>query len=284
MNDDGGTTDSAAQPDLMPPLVADPLFVDAVDEAIIGEPFADSQGAQPGREIVAPATSPTSIPLTTSAARPPLPDDPHDIEDVVQETPLFLAAPELETELQALALARRVLTNLCIDRYRARKRRPSVINIDQGVVEELFANDEPVDPVIQAEDAAVVRQALALLSPASRCIGQREVEEKPLKVISSELGVASRSRSHLLFRARRALRRLLVGARLTRRPARAADGQGCVAAPRRALAATSGTLLLILLVVALWPPVLVTAGTHRRCRMRRHRSSAAGRHRSASQE
>jgi hypothetical protein len=52
--------------------------------------------------------------------------DPRDADEVVQEAflRLFLALPELETELQALAYCRRTITNLCIDRYRADARAP----------------------------------------------------------------------------------------------------------------------------------------------------------------
>jgi RNA polymerase sigma-70 factor (ECF subfamily) len=248
-------------------MAADPLFADAVDEAIGGDPLADSPEARPERPI-APGDFPSFYVRHRSAldlhARRFL-DDPHEVEDVVQETflKLFLAVPEIETELQALAFSRRVMTNLCIDRYRARKRRPAVINLDQGTAEEVLAEDEPADPVIQAEDAAVVRQALGLLTPLHRAaLVKREVEEKPLPVIAEELGIPEDSVKHLLFRARRALRRLLVGTTvdpdvplesMTLREALAA-------APRRVLTAT-GALLVILLVVATGAVVRGTAST-----------------------
>jgi RNA polymerase sigma-70 factor (ECF subfamily) len=248
-------------------MAADPLFADAVDEAIGGDPLADSPDARPERPIT-PGDFPAFYVRHRSAldlhARRFL-DDAHEIEDVVQETflKLFLAVPEIETELQALAFSRRVMTNLCIDRYRARKRRPAVINLDQGTVEETLADDEPADPVIQAEDAAVVRQALGLLTPLHRAaLVKREVEEKPLQVIAAELGVPEESVKHLLFRARRALRRLLVGTAvdpdvplesMTLREALAA-------APRRVLTAT-GALLVILLVIATGAIVRGSAST-----------------------
>ncbi|MGN6474660.1 MAG: RNA polymerase sigma factor, partial [Mycobacteriales bacterium] len=140
--------------------------------------------------------------------------DPHDIDDVVQETflKLFLAMPEVETEAQALSFARRVLTNLCIDRYRAAQRRPATVDLDLGSADHLLAEDEPTDPVVQAEDAAIIREALARLSPLHRdALIKREIEEKPLPVIAAELGIPEESVKHLLFRARRMLRRLLVG-------------------------------------------------------------------------
>ncbi|MCW2542512.1 MAG: polymerase subunit sigma-24 [Frankiales bacterium] len=139
--------------------------------------------------------------------------DRRDIEEVVQEgfLKLFLALPELETELQALAYARRTITNLCIDRYRAEQRRPRLIDLETLSVEPAADEDE-LDPIIQAENAAIVREALALLSPLHRqALIKREIEEKPLPQIAEELDIPVEQVKHVLHRARRSLRRLLVG-------------------------------------------------------------------------
>ena len=139
--------------------------------------------------------------------------DRRDIEEVVQEgfLKLFLALPELETELQALAYARRTITNLCIDRYRAEQRRPRLIDLETLSVEPAADEDE-LDPIIQAENAAIVREALAMLSPLHReALIKREIEEKPLPQIAEELDIPVEQVKHVLHRARRSLRRLLVG-------------------------------------------------------------------------
>jgi RNA polymerase sigma factor (sigma-70 family) len=139
--------------------------------------------------------------------------DRRDIEEVVQEgfLKLFLALPELETELQALAYARRTITNLCIDRYRAEQRRPRLIDLETLSVEPATDEDE-LDPIIQAENAAIVREALAMLSPLHReALIKREIEEKPLPQIAEELDIPVEQVKHVLHRARRSLRRLLVG-------------------------------------------------------------------------
>lgn len=139
--------------------------------------------------------------------------DRRDIEEVVQEgfLKLFLALPELETELQALAYARRTITNLCIDRYRADQRRPRLIDLESLSVEPATDEDEN-DPLVQAENAAIVREALAMLSPLHReALIKREIEEKPLAVIAEELEIPVEQVKHVLHRARRSLRRLLVG-------------------------------------------------------------------------
>jgi RNA polymerase sigma factor (sigma-70 family) len=139
--------------------------------------------------------------------------DQRDIDEVVQEgfLKLFLAMPELETELQALAYARRTITNLCIDRYRADQRRPRLVDLESVRADDL-AEDDELDPVVAAEDAAIVREALALLSPLHReALIKREVEEKSLPQIAVELDLPVEQVKHVLHRARRSLRRLLVG-------------------------------------------------------------------------
>lgn len=140
--------------------------------------------------------------------------DARDADEVVQEAflRLFLALPELDTELQALAYCRRTITNLCIDRFRAQARRPSLVDLEACGD---LAEDDPGDPVVRAEDAAMVREALSLLSPLHRAaLVKREIEEKPLPVIAQELDIPEESVKHVLFRARRALRRILVGTSL----------------------------------------------------------------------
>jgi RNA polymerase sigma-70 factor (ECF subfamily) len=175
--------------------------------------------------------------------------DQRDADEVVQEAflRLFLALPELETELQAIAYCRRTITNLCIDRYRAQARRPRLVDLDSGGVGEL-ADVEHGDPVVQAEDAALVRTALSMLSPLHRdALVKREVEEKPLPVIAEELAIPEDSVKHLLFRARRALRKLLAGTSLAP-GVDAEDGRSLVSAAR---AGSRGGLAALVLLVLL---------------------------------
>ncbi|MCU1621903.1 MAG: polymerase subunit sigma-24 [Frankiales bacterium] len=180
--------------------------------------------------------------------------DKRDIDEVVQEgfLKLFLAMPELETELQALAYARRTITNLCIDRYRADQRRPRLVDLESVRVDDL-AEDDELDPVVAAEDAAIVREALALLSPLHReALIKREVEEKSLPQIAVELDLPVEQVKHVLHRARRSLRRLLVGTYVE--PGVDLDLASVLAANRaRAAAAakpTGAAVIAILLVLA----------------------------------
>jgi RNA polymerase sigma factor (sigma-70 family) len=196
----------------LPAVEVDPLFVRAVEDAMSGPEIPlDS----PDRTVGADPHDFAGLYIRhrssfASHARRFL-RDPRDVDEVVQEAflRLFLALPELSTELQALAYCRRTVTNLCIDRYRADKRRPRLVNIE-SVSQNDFAEAELDDPVVQAEDAAFVREALSLLTPLHRdALVKREIEEKSIPVIAEELGVPEDSVKHLLHRARRALRRHL---------------------------------------------------------------------------
>lgn len=137
-------------------------------------------------------------------------NDQRDVEEVVQETflKLFLALPELESESSVVAWSRRTATNLCIDRYRADKRRPTMADLE--VLPEEYGAECDEDYLVLAEDAAIVRDALADLPPLyRRALIAREIEELPLDVIAAQLDVEPAQMKHLLHRARRAMRRAL---------------------------------------------------------------------------
>lgn len=140
---------------------------------------------------------------------------PQEIEDLVQETllRLYVSAVDLESDVHALAFARRVLENICIDRFRAAGRRPAVVSLEGSLADQLPDDEgEAQETVLRAEDASVVREAMAQLSPEHRAaLIKREIEEKPIPVIAAELGIPADSVKHLVFRARRSLRRQLVG-------------------------------------------------------------------------
>ncbi|MCW2709310.1 MAG: polymerase subunit sigma-24 [Frankiales bacterium] len=193
--------------------------------------------------------------------------DQRDIDEVVQEgfLKLFLAMPELETELQALSYARRTITNLCIDRYRADQRRPRLVDLETAPAD-VFVEDEEIDPVVAAEDAAIVREALAQLSPLHReALLKREVEEKPLPQIAAELDIPVEQVKHVLHRARGALRRLLVGTHV--QPGVDLDFAIVLAANKhraKAAAKPTGAAVVAVLLVLAGVVGLRSSGSHAR--------------------
>ncbi|MCW2615823.1 MAG: polymerase subunit sigma-24 [Frankiales bacterium] len=173
--------------------------------------------------------------------------DQRDADEVVQEAflRLFLALPELDTELQALAYCRPTITNLCIDRFRAQARRPYLVDLDSVPVD-VLVDDDPGDPVVRAEDAALVRAALSMLSPLHRAaLVKREIEEKPLPVIAAELDIPEESVKHLLFRARRALRKILAESSL------APGGDGQLSAALAKAVSRGGMAVVAVLLAAI---------------------------------
>src|SRR4051812_37807449 len=232
----------------LPPVDVDPVFVDAVEDALSGPPVPTSD-FDPDRPMGADPHDFAGLYIRhrssfAAHARRFL-RDPRDVDEVVQEAflRLFLALPELGTELQALAYCRRTVTNLCIDRYRADKRRPRLVNIEALPAND-FADEELDDPVVQAEDAAFIREALALLTPLHRdALVKREIEEKTLPVIAQELGVPEESVKHLLHRARRALRRHLAKTHLA--PGADLDGVSTMSLLAKSAASGGGRLGVI---------------------------------------
>ncbi|MCW2572054.1 MAG: polymerase subunit sigma-24 [Frankiales bacterium] len=251
----------------LPAVEVDPSFVAAVEDAMSGL-VADVGG--PNRTLGADPHDFAGLYIRHRSsfamhARRFLRDS-RDVDEVVQEAflRLFLALPELSTELQALAYCRRTVTNLCIDRYRADKRRPRLVNIE-SVPQNDFAETEHDDPVVQAEDAAFVREALSLLTPLHRdALVKREIEEKSIPVIALELGVPEESVKHLLHRARRALRRHLAKTHLA--PGANLDDVSTLALLARSAAAGGGragvaVLFLIVCIVGVKPDLPATALT-----------------------
>jgi len=136
-------------------------------------------------------------------------------EEITQDALIkfMLAAPELESKEHAIAYLHRTIENLCIDYFRAEGRRPNLVVIDdaQAEVEATWQdNGDHAGAISAAEDAAIIRQALALLSPAERAaLVMWEMEGRSTAEIAAELGIKESSVRHTVSRARASLRRVL---------------------------------------------------------------------------
>ena len=136
-------------------------------------------------------------------------------EEITQEALIkfMLAAPELESAEHALAYLHRTIENLCIDLFRAEGRRPNLVVIDDATAEVEAAwqnNGDHSAAISAAEDAAIIRQALALLSPAERAaLVMWEMEGRSTEEIAAELGIKESAVRHTVSRARASLRRVL---------------------------------------------------------------------------
>jgi RNA polymerase sigma factor (sigma-70 family) len=136
-------------------------------------------------------------------------------EEITQDSLIkfMLAAPELESEEHALSYLHRTIENLCIDYFRMEGRRPNLVVIDdaQAEVEAKWqVSGDHSEVLSQAEDAVIIRQALALLSPAERAaLVMWEMEGRSTEEIAAELGIKESAVRHTVSRARTSLRRVL---------------------------------------------------------------------------
>jgi len=136
-------------------------------------------------------------------------------EEITQEAlvKFMLAAPELQSDDHGLSYLHRTIENLCIDLFRAENRRPNLIALDDASAEVestwQVSGDHSL-AISAAEDAAIIRQALSLLSPAERAaLVMWEVEGRSTKEIAKELGIKESAVRHTVSRARTSLRKVL---------------------------------------------------------------------------
>jgi RNA polymerase sigma factor (sigma-70 family) len=139
----------------------------------------------------------------------------HIAEELVQDAlmKVILAAPELNSDSHALAYIRHTINNLAIDRLRLEGRRPRLVSVDESEfeLESWQVPTSDLEEIISAaDDAAIIREAISLLSPAERAtLVMWEIEGRSAKEIAKELRIKESSVRHTLFRARRSLRKIL---------------------------------------------------------------------------
>ena len=141
--------------------------------------------------------------------------DSNKAEEITQDALIkfILAAPELESTDHALSYLHRTIENLCIDLFRSEGRRPNLVVLDDASaeIEATWAVDgDHSAAMTAAEDAAIIRQAISLLSPAERAaLVMWEIEGRSTEEIAAELGIKPSTVRHTVSRARLSLRRIL---------------------------------------------------------------------------
>jgi RNA polymerase sigma factor (sigma-70 family) len=136
-------------------------------------------------------------------------------EEITQEAlvKFMLAAPELASDDHGLSYLHRTIENLCIDLFRAENRRPNLVALDDATAEvesTWQVSGDHSQAISSAEDAAIIRQALSLLSPAERAaLVMWEVEGRSTAEIAKELGIKESAVRHTVSRARASLRKVL---------------------------------------------------------------------------
>jgi RNA polymerase sigma factor (sigma-70 family) len=178
--------------------------------------------------------------------------NPSQVEEVVQDAFLYLMTtlPELDSEVGVLKFLKWKTRLLCLDVIRINSR-VSIAPLDDQP--EIAANSPEMSLEMErADDAAVVSLALAKLQPRHREVLIASIyEEKSTDAVAEQLGLSENATRQLLFRARSAFKKALIGEVET---AGMSAGQILSVAARKAAAesgkyvAAAGAFLLVMAV------------------------------------
>lgn len=138
--------------------------------------------------------------------------NPVQAEEVVQDAFLYLMTtlPELDSELGVLKFLKWKIRLLSLDVLRSASNQREMPVSEHA---EYAADDAEISADLErAEDNAVIRMALAKLNPRQReALVASVYEEKSSEEIAKQLGLSTNASRQLLFRARSAFKKALVG-------------------------------------------------------------------------
>ena len=138
--------------------------------------------------------------------------NPSQVDEVVQDAFLYLmvSLPELDSEIGVLRFLKWKTRLLALDVIRASGR--AYINSIDDVPEPESADPEASSYLEQQDDAAVVKLALSKLNPRHREVLIASMyEEKSTEQIAAQVGLSENATRQLIFRARSAFKKALIG-------------------------------------------------------------------------
>jgi RNA polymerase sigma-70 factor (ECF subfamily) len=139
-------------------------------------------------------------------------NNPSQVDEVVQDAFLYLmvSLPELDSEIGVLRFLKWKTRLLALDVIRASGR--AYINSIDDVQEPASHDPEISSALEQQDDAAVVKLALSKLNPRHREVLIASMyEEKSTEQIAAQVGLSENATRQLLFRARAAFKKALIG-------------------------------------------------------------------------
>ena len=139
-------------------------------------------------------------------------NNPSQVDEVVQDAFLYLmvSLPELDSEIGVLRFLKWKTRLLALDVIRASGR--AYINSIDDVQEPESKDPEVSTHLEQQDDAAVVRLALSKLNPRHREVLIASMyEEKTTEQIAAQVGLSENATRQLIFRARAAFKKALIG-------------------------------------------------------------------------
>jgi RNA polymerase sigma-70 factor (ECF subfamily) len=138
--------------------------------------------------------------------------NPSQVDEVVQDAFLYLmvSLPELDSEIGVLRFLKWKTRLLALDVIRASGR--AYINSIDDVQEPASHDPEISSSLEQQDDAAVVKLALSKLNPRHREVLIASMyEEKSTEQIAAQVGLSENATRQLIFRARAAFKKALIG-------------------------------------------------------------------------
>jgi RNA polymerase sigma factor (sigma-70 family) len=138
--------------------------------------------------------------------------NPSQVDEVVQDAFLYLmvSLPELDSEIGVLRFLKWKTRLLALDVIRASGR--AYINSIDDVQEPASTDPEISSSLEQQDDAAVVKLALSKLNPRHREVLIASMyEEKSTEQIAAQVGLSENATRQLIFRARAAFKKALIG-------------------------------------------------------------------------
>jgi RNA polymerase sigma-70 factor (ECF subfamily) len=139
-------------------------------------------------------------------------NNPSQVDEVVQDAFLYLmvSLPELDSEIGVLRFLKWKTRLLALDVIRASGR--AYINSIDDVQEPASDDPEVSYSLEQQDDAAVVKLALSKLNPRHREVLIASMyEEKSTEQIAAQVGLSENATRQLIFRARAAFKKALIG-------------------------------------------------------------------------
>jgi RNA polymerase sigma-70 factor (ECF subfamily) len=214
----------SAAPEALSELEASQLYAEDPLEALLDEQSDDDFGdlelkERAGKQVKLAEWSAQDFSSIYLRFRPHLErharrflSNPSQVDEVVQDAFLYLmvSLPELDSEIGVLRFLKWKTRLLALDVIRA-SGRAYINSIDD--VQEPASNDPEVSINLeQQDDAAVVRLALSKLNPRHREVLIASMyEEKTTEQIASQVGLSENATRQLIFRARAAFKKALIG-------------------------------------------------------------------------
>ncbi len=138
--------------------------------------------------------------------------NPSQVDEVVQDAFLYLmvSLPELDSEIGVLRFLKWKVRLLCLDVIRASGK--AYLSSIDDVAEPVSQDPEVSSYLEQQDDAAVLRLALSKLNPRHREVLLASIyEEKSTDQIAAQVGLSENATRQLIFRARAAFKKALLG-------------------------------------------------------------------------